>query len=268
MKGNKTKIASMILAASVAFMASACTVKFTDGDRTNTTEQASEEASEATAETKSTTEVSVSTEEEQTKTKDIPAPYVEVLDYLYDGLQSEEIKNTDFDELKYNMGPGISETAFYSEDPMNKLWYVLLDLDDNGTDELLIVKTYEYEDNGSFDEIQELYTITDGQLDHVFSGWGRSRYFLKADKSLFYDGNGGYAYISWEYVRLDGNQLVVTDSYYSTNEINGEMQDEVYVFHKTGTGEDELVGIRDDDTIPTIGETYVYSDKTYIADYK
>ena len=46
MKGNKTKIASMILAASVAFMASACTVEFTGGDRTSNTEQISEEISE------------------------------------------------------------------------------------------------------------------------------------------------------------------------------------------------------------------------------
>ena len=100
MKGNKTKIASMILAASVTFMASACTVKISNNDTASTTEKisGSEATTEATSslpessdeETESTTTLSESTSEKQITTNSIPAQYVEVLDYLYDGLKSGE----------------------------------------------------------------------------------------------------------------------------------------------------------------------------------
>ena len=300
MKGNKTKIASMILAASVAFMATACSVEFSDNGTTSTTEKASEtssetsgseseatteasssisestdtteaekteQTSETTTETEATTEVSESTEEKLTSSNGIPAPYVEVLDYLYDGLQSGLFKDSDWVDLKFDMGPGIHDIAYYNEAPTEEIWYVLLDLDDNGTDELLLMYSYD-NDRGHFDQVLELYTITNGQLDHIESCWDRSRYYVKADKTLYYIGNGGYAYVTWNFVYLDGNQLVVYDSYYSTNEIDGETQDEVYVFHVNGTEEDTLIGIRADDTMPPMGEPYVFNDKTYMYEYK
>lgn len=297
MKGNKTKIASMILAASVAFMATACSVEFSDNGTTGTTEQSSETSSEnegseseatteatssipestdaetteqsteTTTETEATTEVSESTEEKLTSSNGIPAPYVEVLDYLYDGLQSGEIKDSDWVDMKFDLGPGIHDIAYYNEAPTEEIWYALLDLDDNGTDELLLMYSYD-NDHGHFDQVLEIYTITNGQLDHIESCWDRSRYYVEADKTLYYVGNGGYAYITWNFVYLDGNKLVVYDSYYSTNEIDGEMQDEVYVFHVNGTGEDELIGVRGDDTMPESGEPYVFNDKTYMYEYK
>lgn len=302
MKGNKTKIASLILATSVAFMASACTLQFSDTGTTKGTEQENEavseengsveETKEETAdpttentveatteqakviETDSTTESTTestslpeSTGEDQTVTSGIPTQYVEVLDYLYDGLQSGLFKDSDWVDLKFDMGPGLHDIAYYNEEPLKEVWYVLLDLDDNGTDELLLMNTYDT-DRGQFDKILELYTITDGQLDHIESCWDRSRYYVNADKTLYYVGNGGYAYVTWQFVYLDGNKLVVYDSYYSTNEINGETQDDVYVFHDTGTGEDELIGVRSDDTMPAADDPYVFTDKNFMIDYK
>lgn len=295
MKGNKTKIASMILAASVAFMTSACTVQFTESDASNATEKVTDAASEiqGTVEKKendsssSTTEANVedsteqtketetdsattlteSSSEKQTVTGDIPAQYIEVLDYLYDGIQSGEIKNTaNFEDLKYDMGPGVIEIANASEDPAGEFWYTLLDLDDNGTDELLIMYSYLTE-IGNIDNVYELYTITDGQLDHVFSGWNGSFYFVLADKSISFDGVD-YPHELWQHDSLDGNRLVVTDSYYSTNEIDGEVQTTLYVFHGNPSGEDELIGSRNEETMPDFGAFYVFTDITYMADYK
>ena len=294
MKGMKTKIASMVLATSVAFMASACTVQFTETEATNVTEKVAEAASETKGsveetekdssssateaaveytteqtnenETESTSTPPETASEKQAVTGDIPVQYVEVLDYLYDGIQSGEIKNTaNFVDLKYDLGPGIIEIA-NKNDPAKELWYTLLDLDDNGTDELLIMYSYLTE-IGNIDEVYELYTISDGQLVHVLSSWNGASNYIGADKSIIYDGvDYPYEYFRHEY--LNGYYTVVTDYYYSTNEIDGETQVDFYVYRVTSTGDAELIGARNNETLPDFGEHYVFTDKAYMADYK
>ena len=277
MKGNKTKIASMILAASVTFMASACTVKISNNDTASTTEKVSgsEATTEATSslpessdeETESTTTLSESTSEKQITTNSIPAQYVEVLDYLYDGLKSGEIKHIDPRDLKYDMGACVQNVEFYYKNPKEGLWYTLLDLDDNGTDELLIMFS-SLNEIGVVDEVLELYTITDGQLDHIFSSNKSESYYVYADKSIGYD-VGIYPVETMHHEYLDGNRMVITDSYYSTYEIDGKMQSIPSLFHvNPTTGEDELIGPSNEKTWPDFGEKYVFSDRTNISDYK
>ena len=289
MKGKKTKIASMILAASVTFMASACTVKISNNDTASTTEKVSgsEATTEATSslpessdteatsslpessdeETESTTTLSESTSEKQITTNSIPAQYVEVLDYLYDGLKSGEIKNIDPHDLKYDMGACVQNVEFSYKNPKEGLWYTLLDLDDNGTDELLIMLS-SLNETGVFDEVLELYTITDGQLDHIFSSNNTEGYSVYADKSIVYDG-GSYPVETLHHEYLDGNRMVITDSYYSTYEIDGKMQSIPSLFHvNPTTGEDELIGPSNEKTWPVFGERYVFNDRTNISDYK
>lgn len=313
MKGNKKAIiASMILAASVALMTSACTIELkNDGKVTVPTlsgETAVEKEKELNEEETSSPEISeeIPTEvpveeptEEPTKAPDvtepeaapetseditvpdntengpdyqkaIPPQYKEVLDYIYDGIVSGELEEVlNNEEAKYSIGSGMAEVVHYNtaEEALGKLFYVLMDLDNNGTDELLIMYHYDYDDI-VFDYVLEFYTITNGQLDHIQTGWFRSCYYIQVDKSVFYYGSGGYASKYWQYLALDGNHFVVYDNYYTTNVIDGQIQDKIYIYRIPENGEDQFIGYLTDETGPTFDNMYVFEDRAYFKDYK
>ncbi len=66
------------------------------------------------------------------------------------------------------------------------LGYAVLDLDDDGTEELLFgdMKT---DDDGT--PLYDLYTIKQGKLIHVFDGWDRNRYYLTTDGGFIRHGS-------------------------------------------------------------------------------
>ena len=86
------------------------------------------------------------------------------------------------------------------------LGYLIADVDGDGTDELLIGFDNDYTDGGTV--FYDMYTIRDGQMVHIFTGWDRSRYYLGSNGAILYQGsssafesyNGYYAYSEGEMV--------------------------------------------------------------------
>lgn len=98
----------------------------------------------------------------------------------------------------------ISILVSYVTSP-SELGYALLDLDNDGTDELIIANDAERQ------VIYDLYSLVDGKLVHVFTGWDRNSYELREGFRILNIGSNGAASADYVYCHLSNGQLV-TDS--------------------------------------------------------
>ena len=98
----------------------------------------------------------------------------------------------------------ISILVSYATSP-SELGYALLDLDNDGTDELIIANDAERQ------VIYDLYSLVDGKLVHVFTGWDRNSYELREGYRILNIGSNGAASADYVYCHLSNGQLV-TDS--------------------------------------------------------
>ena len=98
----------------------------------------------------------------------------------------------------------ISILVSYATSP-SELGYALLDLDNDGTDELVITNDAERQ------VIYDLYSLVDGKLVHVFTGWDRNSYELREGFRILNIGSNGAASADYVYCHLSNGQLV-TDS--------------------------------------------------------
>ena len=67
--------------------------------------------------------------------------------------------------------------------------YTLKDVDGNGVRELLIGENWGDSEAGTV--LYDMYTIRDGELLHVFSGWDRNRYYLLTNGNFINQGSSG-----------------------------------------------------------------------------
>ena len=81
----------------------------------------------------------------------------------------------------------------------NKLGYTILDLDDNGTAELII-------SDGNM--IYDLYTVKDGDLLHLISGGERDTYELCEENSIRNIGSNGAGNTTYQFLELSGTELL------------------------------------------------------------
>lgn len=93
---------------------------------------------------------------------------------------------------------------FYSEMTWQTPGYLLLDLDGNGTPELLFGENHDDDWNGI---IYNIYTISDGALVHVADGWERNRYYLCENGCIANEGSGGASESVYCYYTFDGSAL-------------------------------------------------------------
>lgn len=98
----------------------------------------------------------------------------------------------------------ISLLVSYVTSP-SELGYALLDLDNDGTDELIIANDAERQ------VIYDLYSLVDGNVVHVFTGWDRNSYELREGCRILNVGSSGAALTDYVYCHLSKGQLV-TDS--------------------------------------------------------
>lgn len=108
--------------------------------------------------------------------------------------------------------------------------YALMDLNDDGVNELLITDG---------DIIYDLYILMeDREAGHVFSAGERLRYFLCDDNVIGYRGSGGAAYTTLEYSRLLPN---------GDMEIQMRLQSDESGWYKSEDGSDKMVAIIEDE---------------------
>lgn len=116
----------------------------------------------------------------------------------------------------------------------SELGYALLDLDDDGTDELIIANDAERQ------VIYDLYSLVDGNVVHVFTGWDRNSYELREGYRILNIGSNSAASTDYVYCHLSGGKLV-TDSLIRFD----AMQDPDHPWFR-GTGENDLAPITDE----------------------
>ena len=127
----------------------------------------------------------------------------------------------------------ISILVSYATSP-SELGYALLDLDNDGTDELIIANDAERQ------VIYDLYSLVDGKLVHVFTGWDRNSYELREGYRILNIGSNGAASADYVYCHLSNGQLV-TDSLIRFDAAT----DPDHPWFR-GTGENDLAPIADE----------------------
>lgn len=118
---------------------------------------------------------------------------------------------------------------------LNDLGYGLVDLDLDGTDELLIAN------DGERQVIYDLYSLVDGQLVHVFSGWERNSYELRDNLTILNIGSNSAASTDYRFYHLRKGRLMLE----SITRFDAETDPEHPWF--TGIDEQDLEPITNED---------------------
>ena len=87
------------------------------------------------------------------------------------------------------------------------LGWTVMDIDGDGSDELLFG---EMQPDMTGTVLYDLYTVTDGELVHVFDGWDRSRYYLAEDGGFLWKGSGSAARYFRAHYRYEEKTLQLT----------------------------------------------------------
>lgn len=195
--------------------------------------------------------------------------YVQILDKAYDIITTNE---TDF--LAEDGWTGLVESiqGRPTEECVVKIGYTLIDIDNNGTEELVI------SDDGEeawANRILSIYTMHNDEAVQIVDGWARNRYYLLEDNTLYNEGSGGAAYTIWGTYKVseDGLSLQAMDTYFT--DFQDENMQEIGWFHNT-TGsvdiaESEWVGTDEENSLFPLMEQMQERvrdlDLIYFADY-
>lgn len=135
----------------------------------------------------------------------------------------------EYDEVirKYYHGASLNWTIQeFSEDGLcylfgytpdiNKIGYYVMDIDGDGTDELLIglcgyedsMGLYGYNNGMMYD----LYTMINGERVQILSSGERDRYYLCQDNVIANEGSGGALSSSWDYYNLENGELEIKEA--------------------------------------------------------
>ena len=193
----------------------------------------------------------------------MPAAYQQVINKditaITEGWDWAESENAD-------ICPMISNVSSLSD-----LGYALMDLDGDGTDELIIA------DNGQRQVIYDLYSLVNGQLVHILSGGERNSYELRENSVILNTGSNGAASTDYVFYHVSGGQLV-QDTLIRFD----AMADENHPWFR-GTNEQDLMQITDENwsdediygmyasaaiLIKTFAEGYSKSNDPALAAYK
>lgn len=156
-----------------------------------TTEIASEEVTEE-ASAEEVEDVTEALPEEQPEEEvEIPTPFEFILNNIYDSLLLDPM----VDEIScVHYSTGISEVALSGEtadDRLNAVAYRIMDVNEDGVLELLIIDNT-YEENNKA-RILDMYTIVEGTPVRVVEGWTRNRFYVLEDGTFYCSGSGGTA---------------------------------------------------------------------------
>ena len=152
--------------------------------------------------------------------------YKEIVQKYYEGASAGwDISQFQENDLCYLAG-------YYSD--INKLGYCLLDIDNDGTDELFIGTT---EDEGYEGMFFDMYTLTDGKAELVTTSGERDRYYLCEDNTIANEGSSS-AFLSVNYYYdYKSGKLNLQDGIVYDEEINPQNP---WFYGTIDNGEDSL----------------------------
>ena len=140
---------------------------------------------------------------------------------------------------------GFEPCCFISS--LEKDGYILKDLDQDGSDELIILSRGSLESSRyqNEDMLYAVYTMKNGKPIRVLDSWTRSRNYLCADGGIYNEGSDGAAYSTWCIRDIKNGRIVVREGVQTTDRMdaNGEyLEGTVYLrmteSHKLYDGEE------------------------------
>ena len=136
-----------------------------------------------------------------TKHSDYLRSYKEILDKYKESCETSE--ESDY-ENKQELSIGLMEMA-QEKDLPHKVGYKLIDLNNDGEDELLISSI---EKKGYYNYIISIYQHIDGKgVKKVEDGWARNRYYLLKGKVLLNEASGGAFHTEVSKLKMKGQKL-------------------------------------------------------------
>lgn len=131
---------------------------------------------------------------------------------------------------------------------LEKDGYILKDLDQDGSDELIILSRDSLESSryqNFEDMLYAVYTMKNGKPIRVLDSWTRSRNYLCADGGIYNEGSDGASYSTWCIRDLKNGRIVVREGVQTADKVdeNGEyLEGGVYLCmtesHKLYDGEE------------------------------
>ena len=131
---------------------------------------------------------------------------------------------------------------------LEKDGYILKDLDQDGSDELIILSRDSLESSryqNFEDMLYAVYTMKNGKPIRVLDSWTRSRNYLCADGGIYNEGSDGASYSTWCIRDIKNGRIVVREGVQTTDRMdaNGEyLEGTVYLrmteSHKLYDGEE------------------------------
>lgn len=140
---------------------------------------------------------------------------------------------------------GFEPCCFISS--LEKDGYILKDLDQDGSDELIILSRGSLESSRyqNEDMLYAVYTMKDGKPIRVLDSWTRSRNYLCADGEIYNEGSDGASYSTWCIRDIKNGRIVVREGVQTADKMdaNGEcLEGGVYLrmteSHKLYDGEE------------------------------
>lgn len=207
-------------------------------------------------------ELPVITESEQgepTEPRDYYGELIAAATECIAGKNEGETEDDEDYEFRYSIyeNYGFSYTIYLSSFYTSmKLGYLIEDIDGNGTEELIFGQN---DESGSLWDgvIYDLYTISDGELVHVFSGMEKYRFYFCENGLIANEWDDGFARSIYAYYSFEGTELHLVEAV-----IFDEWEDiENPWFHLTQA--DSIYDTEDmkpvsEEQARTIIETYVY----------
>jgi len=140
--------------------------------------------------------------------------------------------------------------------------YAMMDLDGDGTDELIFgsnaASADMEEDNSWRSVVYNIFTLKDGEIVTLVDGGERNRYYICPDKTVANEASGGAAYTAYAKYKVEAAQLKLQDCIFS--DFTDEAQTEIGWYRTAETPwEDKSNPITEDDANKII-EEYKYED--------
>ena len=143
--------------------------------------------------------------------------YQDILDNAYEVIVADYTTNiVESDDAFTYVGVAETRIGQTVDETLASVGYALYDVDGNGVEELIIVDTGE-EGSSWNNRILIMASLLDDKPVEVAGGWARNRFYLLNDNTIYYEGSGGAAYITFATYRMagDGVSLEVLDYYFS-----------------------------------------------------
>lgn len=155
---------------------------------------------------------------EKEKLDDVPDPYKPIIQQCIQFVLGEDVDADLFSggHDEFNAGFELFYYARKAENPLEGMGYCLIDLDKDGSSELVFCRIPDKNFDGGAAHIMALiYTIKDGKASHVAGSWSRSARYLGDDGYIYYHGSGGAAYSYNRKEIFENGQLYALETAFS-----------------------------------------------------